>query len=886
MDGARNIFITQSYFSIYFDENVKKGSGSIRLIRNSDNKTVRVYGLNTVEIYGNNLYFGGGDLLEPNEEYYFQFDEGVVEDLYGNKISSIDDNETWNFSTQTTENIPPQITWSIPGNNDGGISLITQISINFNEPILRGQGNMRLHKSSDQSTVEEWNLRRVDSYSQSIDINTTPKLDPSEEYYVTMDSGFVTDIFGNAFGGIYDDSVIKFRTKPLETDKPYIYEVIPSNNRQVERDQTFNFNFNEPIERGLGRITIYSSKDSSVFETFLSDNYEVWYQQVYIRPSKLLEPNSDYYIEFEEGIVVDVMGNSFAGLTGENAYQFTTKADDLIAPEFDILQPYNGQTEVALNTSSLYLYLTEGVIRGSGYINIHRASDDTIFEQIDIATLEQYNFRPTTQGLSIQLKKRLEPDTEYYILADEGILVDLYGNNSVSIQRNAWSFTTVASDQESPEIISLSPNSFDTNVAAGLVDLSIEFDEPVVRGEGKIKVFSYSSDELITEIDINSLNDVFVYEYDNSINFKIQNLVPDERYYINYDEGLLLDLFGNKSAAMSQKDQWNFTTTTINNANFGLRFVFPYDNDRNAEELRSLQLFFDKPVKRGLGKISIMRMEDDSIFEEIDIYNEKVTLDSRGAFMRIDLDRNLAPETEYYINLSEGLVTDVNGKPFEGISDKTSWNFITAGTSEEGSFPEITLLSPKPFESDIRSRAEFLDIEFSEPVTKAAGNITIYSYEDDEIITSININNSRINQYRENTIWVNLDQPISRSGKYYVKIDSGFVEDKFNNSFPGIATKDAWSFTLFDEDDQSEPQAERTYIRDNSTEVSILTRSFSLAFNEYVDYGIGRIYIYELENNTLHETIDVNGPNSIVYIFIKGKRKRPCQYAYFRRIVS
>ena len=84
--------------------------------------------------------------------------------------------------------------------------------------------------------------------------------------------------------------------------------------------------FHENIVLGNGNIVIRRLDDDSVVETIDVTGGQVVVEgaQVTITPSEALEDLTGYYIEIEAGAFVDQAGNPFAGMSGSDAWPFTT----------------------------------------------------------------------------------------------------------------------------------------------------------------------------------------------------------------------------------------------------------------------------------------------------------------------------------------------------------------------------------------------------------------------------------------------------------------------------------------------------------------------------------------------------------------------------------
>ena len=115
-----------------------------------------------------------------------------------------------NFSTVTR----PTITSLNPSNGTSDISLDQSLTIVFSEIVNLNAGNIHLYDTSNNliETVDLTGARVSGSGTNTILIDWTNDLDPSEYYYVQIDSNAVFNQGGADFSGVSDNSSITFST--------------------------------------------------------------------------------------------------------------------------------------------------------------------------------------------------------------------------------------------------------------------------------------------------------------------------------------------------------------------------------------------------------------------------------------------------------------------------------------------------------------------------------------------------------------------------------------------------------------------------------------------------------------------------------------------------
>ena len=127
---------------------------------------------------------------------------------------------------------------------------------------------------------------------------------------------------------------------------PSISSLSPLDNAiEVAVDSNLTVTFNEPVQAGTGTITIYLSSNDSVVESVsvAAPNVSVAGSTLSLNPSADLFEGTSYYVELASGIVEDLTGNPFAGLSGSGSWNFTSVSGSL-PPDIAYYTPVAGLT--------------------------------------------------------------------------------------------------------------------------------------------------------------------------------------------------------------------------------------------------------------------------------------------------------------------------------------------------------------------------------------------------------------------------------------------------------------------------------------------------------------------------------------------------------------
>ena len=124
---------------------------------------------------------------------------------------------------------------------------------------------------------------------------------------------------------------------------PLVSSYSPVDNASGAPTSSFRITFNESIAKGSGNIVIKKASDNSVVETIpvSASQISISGAILNIKPTTSLAYSTEYYVEYDSGIVSDLAGNSLVdGLSGATAWNFTTKGESTLF----ITQYYEGDT--------------------------------------------------------------------------------------------------------------------------------------------------------------------------------------------------------------------------------------------------------------------------------------------------------------------------------------------------------------------------------------------------------------------------------------------------------------------------------------------------------------------------------------------------------------
>ena len=115
-----------------------------------------------------------------------------------------------------------------------------------------------------------------------------------------------------------------------------------------------------------------------------------------------------------------------------------------------------------------------------------------------------------------------------------------------------------------------------------------------------------------------------------------------------------------------------------------ITFTTPSDDAVGVQTSASLSITFNETIVKGTGEIVITESTTNIVHERINVKDSRISFLS-DRIIKIDPKKNLNPNTEYFVSMSEGSFKDTNDNSFAGIARTDTYNFTTRGVSGIGS---------------------------------------------------------------------------------------------------------------------------------------------------------------------------------------------------------
>ena len=248
----------------------------------------------------------------------------------------------WDATPSAPDTTPPTLSTTSPADNSTNVAVGANLVLTFSESVKAGTGNVVIHNAADGSivaTIAITDASQVSFSGSTLTINPTSDLAPGTHYYVTMASGVVQDLAGNAYAGLSAATDFDFTTVPPDTTPPTLSTTSPADNStNVAVGANLVLTFSESVKAGSGNLVIHNAADGSVVATIaITDASQVSFagSVLTINPTSDLAPGTHYYVTMASGVVQDLAGNAYAGLSAATDFDFTTAQTPVLKVRYD-----------------------------------------------------------------------------------------------------------------------------------------------------------------------------------------------------------------------------------------------------------------------------------------------------------------------------------------------------------------------------------------------------------------------------------------------------------------------------------------------------------------------------------------------------------------------
>jgi len=601
---------------------------------------------------------------------------------------------------EAAANGPLLVTMS-PSNKAASVPLYSKLVMTFDESVKKtdGAATIYIRRLYDNQLFESYTVAsdsRVEINSASrniVTISPSKSFELNTSYYVIIEAGaFANESNGNIYAGLSNAATWGFTTiASTDTTAPKLQILGPGRGAtSVAIDTPLKMTFDKAVYVASGAITIRNTTPGKtgdiqtipVTSTAITGSGST---EISIKPPTMLQDGSRYEVTVPYGALQDASGNIYSGITSSDGWYFTTGGPPLGVPT---ATPFNNATAVPVGTQLTLTFPTDIVI-GTGNIIVKRISDNSVIQTISVSSY--YVNLKNNREVTITPYSSLPANTDLYVLIDSGAFKSASNSNLLYegiTSASDWSFTTdPGNDGTLPTLIERSPVNGGVQ-AATTVELEMKFSKPVFPGSGDIVIRTLTGDSIAATIPVTS--DKVSGGGTNTIKVKPGvTLINNTTYYVQISSKGFRDTKGNYYSGISGTDtsSWRFTISQ-DTVKPTILFTTPVNNGTDvALKDAVLSATFSKQIQMGSGTVTVKKLKGTTgntgaVATELSIdpqNNQRLLAKITGT---------LESNTDYYVEMTPGVVKDMAGNAFDGILNQYQWTFRSINTA--GGVPTLS----------------------------------------------------------------------------------------------------------------------------------------------------------------------------------------------------
>ena len=812
------------YLRMKLSETIKKGTGDITIYKwdnNSPNhtlvKTVPVsdcmVSLISTKTQNDSLYIPVPVATwESAQTYFVKYDEGIVVDLSNNKILPIVTTEAWKFDVIDYK--APTYTFASVQTATTAANQFVDLVFDFNEVLYSdavgtvmtaGTGGtfastLTIKQGTTAVAPTAIVLSATDKFTVTIPVSS------AKVYTVNIDTKLVFDLKGNKGTTVDAYTVtVKDYQPPVVTFTPDLNTTLAG--YQIGKTDNFVIKFDEAVYKGSDGSAIDDAyvaahvilrKGTNNSGAFVSATYSVApdAKSFIINPvNDFTAVNDPYYVELGAGTVKDASGNAIAFSSAQYyvddfqkpTAQFKYGAGAGTAFSSALVNPSSinaGQTFVEFSEGVMKLDGTTNFVNGSNaamYINFKENNENVVYAAV---------WDLTGALPRIIITYAFKNSTDYTISIGKSLL----DGNKNSFDGASVSFSTFSN--LAPSVSSKDPDANVTAIALNKA-ITVTFNEAIFLSAGSVSVTTENADGSNAP---SAVGGISLSKSGSVLTIAHANFTSDQKITVTVNGDVVKNTATISNAAVAP---WSFyTIDQIAPTYVEANCIPKVDAAAQTIDVADvLKLKLSEKVNLKTGTIYIRRNSDGVAVQTLTEANCK--LDNTNTLLTITPVAELAYGVAYYVEITPGLVEDVEGNKFAGFVGNTVapvWDFTT--NANAGAFTvSLTGSSPANNQDKVSAGLSTISVKFNHQIKanslssvnkikleKTVGATTTTVWEDAATHTRFSTTADVLN--------INTLNDIVANATYTLTINAGVVDDIYN--YPGGNAAAVITFYTFD----------------------------------------------------------------------------------------
>ncbi|MGH8445101.1 MAG: SdiA-regulated domain-containing protein [Solimonas sp.] len=217
----------------------------------------------------------------------------------------------------------PQLWIYKPAASRDAVGIHSSVYLTFSKPVSAGTGYIVLDDGAgDVRAISVTDSDQLTISEGTVKISPEEALIPGKHYSITVPDGAFKNINGDVLTSVGSLTDLSFTTVG-DIEPPTLVTSTPADNSVGITDSEITLTFTETVKASAGNIVI-TGNDGDVRTILVTDTSQVTINGtgVAIKPNAVLHPGVTYNVQIAAGVITDVAGNAYAGLTTAEALNF------------------------------------------------------------------------------------------------------------------------------------------------------------------------------------------------------------------------------------------------------------------------------------------------------------------------------------------------------------------------------------------------------------------------------------------------------------------------------------------------------------------------------------------------------------------------------------
>jgi hypothetical protein len=277
---------------------------------------------------------------------------GTIKDLAGNAVASAGFNGVNPTGTLAVDVTAPTVSAMAYGTHDGTLALGESVTLTVTlSEVVTVTGTPTLALANGGTATYTGGTG-----TNTLRFNYTPGAGQATSDLATAAAnaltGTIKDLAGNAVASAGFNGVNPTGTLAVDVTAPTLSSSTPAASATaVAVANNIILSFGESVRAGSGNIVISNGTDIRTIAVTDTGQVTISGTTVTINPKADLLPNSTYTIQMASGVLKDLAGNSYAGITNAATLNFTTVTQDLTVSTYGQLQTIDVITPIEAKSS-------------------------------------------------------------------------------------------------------------------------------------------------------------------------------------------------------------------------------------------------------------------------------------------------------------------------------------------------------------------------------------------------------------------------------------------------------------------------------------------------------------------------------------------------------